>query len=67
MVDGFEPAAGGSPQPTQSHRSGAMPMSGVVPGALLNRRYLIDELIGRGAIAWVYRGFDQVLARSVAV
>jgi len=67
MVDGFEPAAGGSPQPTQSHRSGAVPMSGIVPGALLNRRYLIDELIGSGAIAWVYRGFDQVLARSVAV
>ena len=67
MVDGFEPAAGGSPQPAQSHRSGAVPTSGIVPGALLNRRYLIDELIGRGTIAEVYRGFDQVLARSVAV
>src|SRR6478735_8406778 len=51
MVDGFEPAAGGSPQPTQSHRSGAVPTSGIVPGALLNRRYLIDELIGRGTIS----------------
>ena len=67
MVDGFEPAAGGSPQPAQSSWSSAVPMSGIVPGALLNRRYRIDELIGRGTIAWVYRGFDQVLARSVAV
>ncbi len=39
----------------------------VSPGAVLGGRYRIDELLGRGAIAEVYRGSDQVLARSVAI
>jgi serine/threonine protein kinase len=39
----------------------------VMPGVVLGGRYRIDDLLGRGAIAEVYRGFDQVLARSVAV
>ncbi|MFC0582471.1 Stk1 family PASTA domain-containing Ser/Thr kinase [Micrococcoides hystricis] len=34
---------------------------------VLNNRYQIDELIGRGGMADVYKGLDQLLHRPVAV
>ncbi|MDX2376254.1 Stk1 family PASTA domain-containing Ser/Thr kinase [Microbacterium sp. LRZ72] len=34
---------------------------------VLSSRYRIDDLIGRGGMASVYRGFDQTLGRPVAV
>lgn len=34
---------------------------------LLNGRYALDELIGRGGMASVYRGIDLVLGRTVAI
>ena len=34
---------------------------------VLNNRYQIDELIGRGGMADVYKGMDQLLHRPVAV
>ncbi len=34
---------------------------------VLSGRYRIDELIGRGGIATVYRGYDLTLGRAVAV
>ncbi|HQX35043.1 MAG TPA: serine/threonine protein kinase, partial [Microbacteriaceae bacterium] len=34
---------------------------------VLSGRYRIDELIGRGGMATVYRGYDLTLGRAVAV
>ncbi|MDQ3167901.1 MAG: protein kinase [Chloroflexota bacterium] len=34
---------------------------------IVNRRYRIDRLIGEGGMARVYRGFDLLLSRDVAV
>ena len=34
---------------------------------LLNNRYRVDELIGRGGMADVYKGLDQLLNRPVAI
>ena len=34
---------------------------------LLNGRYALDDLIGRGGMASVYRGLDLVLGRTVAI
>ena len=34
---------------------------------VLSGRYRIDELIGRGGMASVYRGYDLTLGRAVAV
>ena len=39
----------------------------IVPGMVLADRYRIEQLLGRGQIADVYRGLDQLLARSIAV
>ena len=36
-------------------------------GKLLEGRYLIEELIGVGGMANVYKGFDTVEQRTVAV
>jgi tRNA A-37 threonylcarbamoyl transferase component Bud32 len=36
-------------------------------GQILADRYRVDELIGRGGMAEVYRGYDQLLARPVAL
>ena len=37
------------------------------PGAIVGDRYRLDELIGRGGMAAVYRGWDTRLERPVAV
>jgi serine/threonine protein kinase len=42
-------------------------MDVITQRGLLSNRYRVDELIGRGGMATVYRGTDQVLGRSVAV
>lgn len=34
---------------------------------LLSGRYRVDDLIGRGGMASVYRGYDQTLGRTVAI
>jgi eukaryotic-like serine/threonine-protein kinase len=37
------------------------------PGAVLTGRYRVDRAIGRGGMAMVYRGYDQLLDRDVAI
>lgn len=34
---------------------------------LINARYRLDEEIGRGGMGMVYRAYDDVLARQIAV
>ena len=36
-------------------------------GLLLARRYRVSQLVGQGAMAWVYRGLHQELGTTVAV
>ena len=43
------------------------PTPGVVPGIVLDNRYRLEEMLGRGATAEVYRGLDELLGRQVAV
>ncbi|MBP1464431.1 protein kinase [Candidatus Chloroploca sp. M-50] len=37
------------------------------PGQILDRRYRIEEFLGGGGFAYVYRAFDQVHQRQVAL
>jgi serine/threonine protein kinase len=39
----------------------------VIPGIVLDGRYRLEELLGRGATAEVYRAIDELLGRAVAV
>ena len=51
-----------------TRRSGArIPASGIGPGSVLDARYRLDAMVGRGGTATVYRGTDELLGRSVAV
>ena len=34
---------------------------------VLSGRYRIDELVGRGGMASVYRGYDLTLGRAIAI
>ncbi len=46
----------------------AEPVPPVLPPArLLAGRYRLDELIGEGGFAWVWKGYDQELQRVVAI
>src|SRR5438034_9440734 len=46
------------------HRSGMMHS---LDGAALSGRYRIENLLGQGGMAQVYRGTDTVLGRTVAI
>ncbi len=45
----------------------ATPKQSMEPGFLLSGRYRIEDLIGRGSQSTVYRAYDQLLQREVAV
>ena len=64
-----EPAetAGDALDPTQPHEPWHDPTPAVVPGIVLDNRYRLEDLLGRGATAEVYRGIDELLGRAVAV
>ena len=53
--------------PTRPHTPSADPTPAVIPGIVLDNRYRLEELLGRGATAEVYRGTDELLGRDVAV
>ena len=53
-------------EPTRPHIP-SDPTPSVIPGIVLDGRYRLEELLGRGATAEVYRGTDELLGRSVAV
>ncbi|MFE4195921.1 Stk1 family PASTA domain-containing Ser/Thr kinase [Paenarthrobacter sp. NPDC056912] len=53
-----------TPRPGPAHREESTPVSSQ---RILNARYELGELIGRGGMADVYRGTDTLLGRTVAV
>ena len=60
------------PSNTESSRSASPDVSGILlsgigPGSVLDARYRLDAMVGRGGTATVYRGTDELLGRSVAV
>ena len=59
VTQGSDPAAEPGP--------GTDPTPDIVPGIVLDNRYRLEELLGRGATAEVYRATDELLGRSVAV
>ncbi|MDP9341895.1 MAG: serine/threonine protein kinase, partial [Actinomycetota bacterium] len=42
-------------------------MTGSLAGTLLSDRYQLEDLLGEGGMAQVYRGTDTVLGRTVAI
>ncbi|UVJ39650.1 Stk1 family PASTA domain-containing Ser/Thr kinase [Arthrobacter sp. CJ23] len=53
-----------TPRPSPAHREDRSPAK---PQHVLNGRYELGELIGRGGMADVHRGVDTLLGRTVAV
>ncbi|BCW42840.1 Stk1 family PASTA domain-containing Ser/Thr kinase [Arthrobacter sp. StoSoilB5] len=53
-----------TPRPGPAHREESTPLSSQ---RLLNGRYELGDLIGRGGMADVYRGTDTLLGRTIAV
>src|SRR6478609_4458620 len=67
MADEFDPIPPRPPRGSQPDRPIWAAPTGVIPGVVLGGRYRIEEFIGRGNAADVYRGFDELLARAVAI
>jgi serine/threonine protein kinase len=44
-----------------------VPASAIGPGSVVDARYRLEALVGRGGTATVYRGTDELLGRAVAV
>jgi serine/threonine protein kinase len=57
----------GGPSAERTQSDDADPTPDVVPGIVLDNRYRLGELLGRGATAEVYFATDELLGRSVAV
>ncbi|MBO1267980.1 Stk1 family PASTA domain-containing Ser/Thr kinase [Arthrobacter cavernae] len=53
-----------TPRPSPAHREDRSPAK---PQHVLNGRYEVGELIGRGGMADVHRGVDTLLGRTIAV
>ncbi|MFJ4263665.1 Stk1 family PASTA domain-containing Ser/Thr kinase [Paenarthrobacter nicotinovorans] len=53
-----------TPRPGPAHREESTPVSSQ---RILNERYELGELIGRGGMADVYKGTDTLLGRTIAV
>jgi serine/threonine-protein kinase len=53
--------------PDSSRAAGPARLEQIAPGQLIAGRYRVDEAIGRGGMATVFRGYDQRLDRTVAV
>lgn len=53
-----------TPRPSPAHREDRSPAK---PQHVLNGRYELGELIGRGGMADVHRGMDTLLGRTIAV
>src|SRR5262249_53098695 len=65
---GSEAAATQTVAPIESHlRTGALDGAQFAPGTLLNGRYRIVGLIGRGGMGEVYRAEDLTLSQPVAL
>jgi len=60
------PASAPEPAPAPTNAS-KDPSPDVIPGIVLDGRYRLEEMLGRGATAEVYRGIDELLGRAVAV
>ncbi|MBC7174138.1 MAG: serine/threonine protein kinase [Polyangiaceae bacterium] len=55
------------PPPPPPRASAEPPYAGPMPGAVLAKRYLLEEKIGRGATSVVFRAHDLEEQRAVAV
>ena len=60
-----EPTRADPVAPTRPGRP--TPDAVIAPGTVLDRRYRLEERVGRGGSATVYRGTDTILQRPVAV
>ena len=55
------------PDPSSASLPGDVLSPGIGPGSVLDGRYRLESLVGRGGTAAVYRAIDELLGRTVAV